>query len=184
VAETESHVARTKVVPATVRPKQVEERGDRTHVFWPGVPDANPQAQTKVNPGGSGRKSVVKPTRCEASIGCAEPVIAWRRQHLGSELGHETQGHPGAVGWACGEGLLGEGGRSHEVPGREASSSGPEPRSRVAIRAHPETRPGASREVGEVRSSEEAAVIAVDAKGPHFGVAPGGERDRPSPREG
>ena len=102
----------------------------------------------------------------------------------GSELGHETQGHPGAVGWACGEGLLGEGGRSHKVPGREALSSGPEPGSRVAIRAHPETRPGASWEVGEVRSSEEAAVIAVDAKGPHFGAALGGERDRPSPREG
>lgn len=182
--ETESHVARTKVVLTTVRLKQVEERGDRTHVFWPGVPDANPQAQTEVNPGGSGRKSVVKPTRCEASIGCAEPVIAWRRQHLGSELGYETQGHPGAVGWACGEGRLGEGGRSHEVPGREAGSTSPRPRSRVAIRVHPETRPGASWEVGEVRSSEEAAVIAVDAKGPHFGAALGGERDRPSPREG
>ena len=182
--ETESRVARTKVGVVTLRLKQVEERGDRTHVFWSGVPDANPQAQTKVNPGGRSRKSVVKPTRREASIGCAEPVIAWRRQYPWSELGHETQGHPGAVGWACGEGRLGEGGRSHEVLGREASSTGPEPRSRVAIRAHPETRPGALWEVGEARSSGEAAVMAGDAKGPHFGAAPGGERDRPSPREG
>jgi hypothetical protein len=137
-----------------------------------------------VNPGGRSRESVVKPARSDASIGCAEPVIAWRRQHPGSELGHETQGHPGAMGWACGEGLWEEGRRSREVLGGEASSSGPEPRSRAAIRVNPETRPGASREVGEVHSSEEAAVIAVDAKGPHFGAAPGGERDRPSPREG
>lgn len=181
---TESHAAWTKAESATVRPKQVEERGDRTLVFWPGVPDANPQAQTEVNPSGRSRNRVVKPTRREAGIGWAEPVIAWRRQHSGLELGHEAQGHPGAGGWACGEGLSEEDGRSHEVPRREAESRGPGPRSRVVIRVHPETRLGASWEVGEARGSEEATVIAVDAKEPHFGAALEGERDRPSPREG
>ena len=181
--ETERHVAWTKAGPVTVRSEQVDKGEYRTHVFWPGGPDANPQAQTRVNPGGGSHESVVTSTLSDEGNGGAETVTSVRRQYPGSELGHEIQGHPGVVGWACGEGRLEECGRSHGAPKREAVSKSPSGGGKVAIRVNPEERPVAPWEVGEARSSEEAAVIAVDAKGPHFGAALGGERDRPSLRE-
>lgn len=66
-------------------------------------------------------------------------------------MGMRYPGRSGVVGWVCGEGLLEEGGRSDAVLGEES-----DPGRREAIRANPETRPGAVPEVGEARSSEEA----------------------------
>ncbi len=181
--ETERHVAWTKARLATAWSEQVDKRVYRTHVFWPWGPDANSQVQTRVNPDGRSQKSVVTSTLSDGGTGCAETFSYGRRQHPGPELGNEVQGHPGVVGWACGEGLLKEGGRSHEVPRREAQSNGPSGGGRVAIRANPEERPAAPWEVGEARSIDAPPVMGGKEKGPHFGAAPGGERDRPSDRE-
>ena len=183
VRETERHAARTKAGLATARSEQVDKGVTRTHVLWPGGPDANPQAQTQVNPCGRSRNSVVSPAPGDEGIGRAETVAFVRRQYPEPELGNEVQGRPGVVGWACEEGRLEEGGRSHEVPRREALSEGPSGGGRVAIRAMPEERPAASWEVGEVRSTDAPSVMGGKGKGPHFGAAPGGERDRPSDRE-
>ena len=93
--ETERHVAWTKVEPATVRPEQVDKGEYRTLVFWPRGPDANSQAQTRVNPVGWSQNSVVKSALSDEGNGCAETFSYGRRQHSGPELGREVQGHPG-----------------------------------------------------------------------------------------
>lgn len=97
------------------------------------------------------------------------------------------------AGWACAEGLLEEDGRSTGVSGEEGRQSPKAPPGnsttkvgrlrpkgsgrgptgeRAVIKASPERRHEAPVEVGGAHSSEEAAVMAGDAKGPHFGAAP------------
>ena len=126
---------------------------------------------------------VVTTTPSNGDMGAASLRVEGEAHTQGGEAVGDALGLPGVVGLACGEGCPEEDGRSHEVPGGEASSKGPSTWGRGAIRVYPETRNGASREVGGVHSSEEPAVMAGDAKVPHFGDAPSGERGRPSHRE-
>lgn len=149
----------------TTRPEQVDKGEHRTLVLWSRDPDASPQARLAENPSGERHKDVVNTILRKEENGCAEPGEKRRRQNPGSELGNETLGHPGVAGRACGDGLLREGGRSRMVSEREAKSEGPTLGRRGAIRATPETRPRAMREVGEARSSHEPVVTTGERRG-------------------
>lgn len=74
----------------------------------------------------------------------------------GGESVEEAPGLPGVVGRACGEGCSEEDGEVPGGVGGEAESNSPPAEGTGAIRANPETFPGAFREVGGVRSSAEA----------------------------
>jgi hypothetical protein len=182
VRATERHVARTKAGPATVSVEAGRQRGT-PNPRGSGTPTRTRRPKQKVNPCGGSHSRVESTPPAMGSMGAPSLAFCGEGSTPDRNSGMRSGGRPGVVGWACGEGLLEKGGRSREEPGGAAMSVRPPTGGRAAIRVNPERRPGASWEVGVVRSSGEAAVMAGDAKGPHFGAARGGGRGRPSHRE-
>jgi hypothetical protein len=182
VRGTERHVARTKAGPATVPVEAGRQRGTQDPC-GPGTPTRTRRPKRKVNPcGGSHSRVEIRPPAM-GRMGAPRLVCDGEGSTPDQNSGLRSGGRPGVAGWACGEGLLEKGGRSREEPGGAALSVRPPTGGGAAIGVNPERRPGASWEVRVARSSDEAAVTAGDAKGPHFGAARGGGRGRPSHRE-
>lgn len=184
MVEARSHQARAGVSGATPLPKQADNGDEGTHVA------PRPLCGTAGPNDREARRSPVRRARSNAEDGSADPFVGGRRQHQRSETGtRTTAGLPGISGRACSEGLPGGSRRPERVP-RECGrcrSTRPVRRSlsRVThgITANRESHAQARAGVGGAHSSEEAAVMAVDAKGLYFGEATRGERGHPIHRE-
>jgi hypothetical protein len=152
MVEAKSHEARAKGERATISSEAGRQRGTPNPK---GLrhPYAEPQAVTCSEPGCS---AVIAP-RSNAVSGSAEPLPSWRRQNPSAIQARPVE-LPGVSGTACGEGYPREGGSSSSVPYGVGG----------AISVTREMHPDALLEVRGDRSSREAPVTGVDAKGLRF----------------
>ena len=184
VASVGSHEAKAGVSGATLPPKQADNGEEGTLVAprplcgpaGRNVSEAE-RSVVRVSPQQCGRRE----RRAFPFEAKAEPEVRNRQE---DHLGAPRRTRPGTWGRASverWETCLGPEGSGHRRPTRPAN--GACPRVRSGIRANPEARSDARTGVGGGRSSGEAPVMGVDAKGLYFGEATRGERGHPIRRE-
>ena len=184
VGRATTYEAQAGVPEATWAPKQASN-GEEGALWVP-----RPLREDTGRNTSEARCSVVRHLRSDTEEGSAETLLLSRRRNLGWDSdGMTIPRLPGVPGPACVEGSLSDYGRPVRVPqgggrsGLSRPTSGRIPGVRGGIRGNLERRPEGRTGVGGVRSSEEAVVMAVDAKGPYFGEAEGGARGHPIRRE-